>query len=191
MSSPRISARGPKPKRSAPACKADQDSRPPRPPVPRATRAGRRCEHLRDLCHLFVIALKIEDHADGGRVTHERAVALVGLDHEQVRLSCPRIAGQALSRQFGADHPPVIAEGSRPCHSGWRRSSPSPSICRWFRSPRSSDRQGDEMREQLRAIDDGNVQARGPRRRQALGFRRPLRRRARRRGGTEPAPILR
>ncbi len=52
----------------------------------RLTRAGsQRGEHRRDLCHLLVVALKIEDHADGGRVTHQRAVALVRLDHEQIR----------------------------------------------------------------------------------------------------------
>ena len=41
-------------------------------------------EHLRHLGHLLVVALKIEDHADGGRVAHQRAVALIGLDDEEV-----------------------------------------------------------------------------------------------------------
>ena len=41
-------------------------------------------EHLRHLRHLLVVALEIEDDADGGRVAHERAVALIGLDDEEV-----------------------------------------------------------------------------------------------------------
>jgi hypothetical protein len=41
-------------------------------------------EHSGDLGHLLVVALQVEDHAYGRRVAHERAVALVGLDHEKV-----------------------------------------------------------------------------------------------------------
>ena len=67
-----------------------------------------------DLGRLLVVALQIEDHAHRRRIAHERAVALVGLDDEQVRASGPGIARQALRPGAGADSPPVITEGSRP-----------------------------------------------------------------------------
>ena len=47
---------------------------------PRAQRG----EHGRNLVRLLVVALKVEDHAHGRRVAHQRAVALVGLHDEQI-----------------------------------------------------------------------------------------------------------
>ena len=67
-------------------------------------RAGaQRGEHRRDLGHLLVVALEVEDHADGRRVTHQRAVALVGLDHQQVRAPGERVARKPVRLELGQD----------------------------------------------------------------------------------------
>src|SRR5262249_46340360 len=54
-------------------------------------------EHRRDLVHFLVVALQVEDHADRGLITHQRAVTLVRLDYQQVGPSRPRVAPQALA----------------------------------------------------------------------------------------------
>ena len=60
-------------------------------------------EHRGDLGHLLVVALQVEDHADGGGVAHQAAVALVGLDHQQVGCAGEGIARQALRLAAPAD----------------------------------------------------------------------------------------
>ena len=113
-------------------------------------------EHRGDLGHLLVVALQIEDHAHRRRIAHERAVALIGLDDEEVGASGPGIAGQAFGLQQGqlaaGDHRRIAAGRAQDLEHHRRHRGLAARAAHRHRAMR-----GDEMSEQLGAMDDGNA----------------------------------
>ena len=136
-----------------------------------------------------MVALEIEDHPDRRRVADQRAVALVGLDDEQVRGS-----GEGVSRQTLRLEERQIATGD-----DGRLETRAPQDLEHHRGHRRlAARAGDgdramgcdEMREELRAMDDGHAKLARPRH---VGHMILDRGRDHERGaiGADPAPVLR
>ena len=84
-------------------------------------------EHGLDLAHLAMVAMEIEDDADRRRVADQRAVALIGLDDEEVGGAGESVAGKALGLQqaqiaAGVFDAPTLIPGSvavRGAAGGW------------------------------------------------------------------------
>ena len=103
-----------------------------------------------------MVALEIEDHTNGGRVADEGAVALVGFDHEQVRVPGPGIARQSLRlkfRQIAPGDDRGVAAGALENGKHHRRDRRLAARARH----RDGAMPRHEMGKQLRAMNDGNV----------------------------------
>ena len=145
-------------------------------------------EHRRHLVHLLVVALEVEDHADRRRIAHQRAVALVRLDHEKIGACRQRHCPVRPSACSSGKSPPVMTEGSRPApaqdlehHAGDRRLAAG---------ARHGDRAAPRPRNARASPNDARSERRSPwpRRSPAPAPRPPSRPRAPRNRSPTPLP---